>query len=52
VVLSLVSPSGGSHVEVAWVNGLDSFSGDVVTEEVAKRWMDKGGDMGSLFFVL
>ena len=50
--LSLVSPSGGSHVEVAWVNWLDCFSGDVVTEEVAEGWMEECGDMGSLFFVL
>lgn len=42
--LSLVRPSGCSHVKVSWVDGLDSFGGDVVTEEVAVGRMGEAVD--------
>lgn len=31
---------------------MDTFGGDVVTEEVAIWGMEEGGNIGSLFFVL
>jgi hypothetical protein len=37
--VSLVSPNGCSHVEVAGADGLDGFGGGLITEQVAMGWV-------------
>lgn len=42
--LSLVRPSGCSHVKVAWGNGLDGFCGIWFTDEVDEGRMGEAVD--------